>query len=225
MQLVSNDIERLPVRTQILTDGDYTRVFVTAGSTGQESGLNLLVLVLLQGMQPSTQLQINILLLLLRVPQKQAVMVARAQLLRIYMKSYTHLRINQTIDKNRVSSITLDPFKHFIGNFLESLLLWTSSTVVDTSETASLSFLHFLRKILKPYVGSMPFTDGQRHHRGLEPDISDGRSERLDVSPEEMYSLLESYFEGASTSDGPPHNRTNSKCRLAVSSTSSPQMK
>jgi len=56
-------------------------------------------------------------------------------------------------------------------------------------------------------VGSVSFTDGERHHTMLEVDVSEVESDRLNATPEKMYSLLESYFEAVSMSQ-----RTIGRC-------------
>jgi hypothetical protein len=47
-------------------------------------------------------------------------------------------------------------------------------------------------------VGSVSFTDGERHHTIFEEDIADVRSDGGNTPPVEIYSLLESYFEAVS---------------------------
>ncbi|KUL82007.1 hypothetical protein ZTR_09646 [Talaromyces verruculosus] len=68
---------------------------------------------------------------------------------------------------------------------------------IHVRETSS-SFLHFLRKTLRSYVGLMPFTDGDCHFIMLDADITPRGAAELEPSPEEMYSLLDSYFEASS---------------------------
>lgn len=70
--------------------------------------------------------------------------------------------------------------------------------LVTTGKTESFSFLHFLQQIVRPYVGSVPFTDGEHRHDRFEAAISDERSGRVDISAAQMYSLLDFYFEGVS---------------------------
>ncbi|RFU30467.1 hypothetical protein B7463_g5879, partial [Scytalidium lignicola] len=77
----------------------------------------------------------------------------------------------------------------------DQVLTNSTGEKVSVDETASLSFLGFLRKTIKPYVGSMSFTDNERHHIMLESDRNDVASDRPVVVPVEIYSLLDSYFE------------------------------
>ena len=70
--------------------------------------------------------------------------------------------------------------------------------LVHVRETSS-SFLHFLRKTLRSYVGLVPFTDGDCHSIMLDAEITPTGAAELGASPEEMYSLLDSYFEAVST--------------------------
>jgi hypothetical protein len=72
------------------------------------------------------------------------------------------------------------------------------SPKVYVGETSSLSFLHFLRKTVKAYVGSVPFTDSERRHIILETDIEQPANRTLELTTEKMYSLLESYCEAVS---------------------------
>ncbi|KAL2824861.1 hypothetical protein BDW59DRAFT_172595 [Aspergillus cavernicola] len=62
-------------------------------------------------------------------------------------------------------------------------------------ETSSLLFLQFLRRTLKAYVGSVPFTDEELHHITIEHDSSTETADIQEVPPEELYALLDSYFE------------------------------
>ncbi|KAL4783702.1 hypothetical protein BJX76DRAFT_357726 [Aspergillus varians] len=66
-------------------------------------------------------------------------------------------------------------------------------------ETSSLSFLHFLRKTVKAYVGPVSFTDVERHHIALETDAAPIKSGSLEYTSEKLYSLLDSYFEATSS--------------------------
>jgi hypothetical protein len=70
--------------------------------------------------------------------------------------------------------------------------------LVHVRETSS-SFLHFLRTTLRSYVGLVPFTDGDCHSIMLDAQITPTGAANLGPSPEEMYSLLDSYFEAVST--------------------------
>ncbi|PYI00611.1 hypothetical protein BO78DRAFT_437872 [Aspergillus sclerotiicarbonarius CBS 121057] len=68
------------------------------------------------------------------------------------------------------------------------------TTAVYVGETSSLSFLHFLRRTIKGYIGSVPFTDAEGHHVAIEPDSVTG-AEIPPASPERICSLLDSYSE------------------------------
>ncbi|KAJ5990751.1 hypothetical protein N7522_010958 [Penicillium canescens] len=69
---------------------------------------------------------------------------------------------------------------------------------VHVRETSSLSFLFFLRRTVKSFVGSVPFTDGERHHFTVELDSRSSRVQSPQPSPARLYSLLDSYFEATS---------------------------
>ncbi|KAL2826774.1 hypothetical protein BJY01DRAFT_262219 [Aspergillus pseudoustus] len=70
---------------------------------------------------------------------------------------------------------------------------------VFVGEASSQSFLHFLRKTVKAYIGSAPFTDGERQYVTLDVDLpSAGPDISLNTSPNKLRSLLEGYFEATS---------------------------
>ncbi|KAL3482149.1 hypothetical protein BJX99DRAFT_252862 [Aspergillus californicus] len=76
----------------------------------------------------------------------------------------------------------------------------TSSTTlrekVYVGETSSQSFLHFLRNTVKAYIGSVPFTDGERQFVSLDVDLPLSADETiLNKSQAHLQTLLESYFE------------------------------
>ncbi|OKL55458.1 hypothetical protein UA08_09281 [Talaromyces atroroseus] len=74
-----------------------------------------------------------------------------------------------------------------------------SSRKVYVGETSSLSFLHFLRKTVKSYVGSVSFTDSERRHVVLETEIAQPADRTPpELTAEKIYDLLESYFEAVS---------------------------
>lgn len=62
-------------------------------------------------------------------------------------------------------------------------------------EAASLSFLYFLRRTLKPYVGVIRFTDIERDNTMHELEVRHVNSDNLSCSPTQMYQLLDYYFE------------------------------
>ena len=78
---------------------------------------------------------------------------------------------------------------------------WMSMPVLLTSlpvyigDTASLSFLDFLRRHLRPYVGATPFTDGERHNPMLETDVAHVMSVEINLDLGEEEALFQSYSE------------------------------
>jgi hypothetical protein len=66
---------------------------------------------------------------------------------------------------------------------------------VTYSETASSSFLQYLRETLRPYVGSSSFTEGQKHEL-LQPDEPHGACS--DTSHDRI-GLLSAYFQAVSS--------------------------
>ncbi|KAJ9136596.1 putative C6 transcription factor [Pleurostoma richardsiae] len=79
------------------------------------------------------------------------------------------------------------------------LLISSIGEKVYIGETASLSFLHFLRQTLRPYVGPMSFTDGNRHNVMLEANLNEvHRAEAAVLTPEEQATFLASYLQATS---------------------------
>ncbi|CAM1506152.1 Fc.00g057930.m01.CDS01 [Cosmosporella sp. VM-42] len=78
----------------------------------------------------------------------------------------------------------------------EQLLHSSASGQSYVGEAGHPSFLYFLRKTLRPFVGNISFTDSESQNV-----IHDGKSDQVahldshDVSVEQMYFLLDSYFE------------------------------
>lgn len=62
-------------------------------------------------------------------------------------------------------------------------------------ETSSLSFLHFLKRTIKGYIGSVPFTEEGVPHVTLDPGNSGVENEIRIISFDERRSLLDSYLE------------------------------
>lgn len=68
--------------------------------------------------------------------------------------------------------------------------------IVHGGESEPLSFLYFLRKTLRPFLGNIRFTDGGSQNVMPDEDGDEGTGNEIqDVSVEYMYSLLDSYFE------------------------------
>ena len=65
----------------------------------------------------------------------------------------------------------------------------------NSGETGSLSFLYFLRRTLKPYVGLIRFTDIERENAMQEIEVQHVNTESLECPPARMYQLLDYYFE------------------------------
>ncbi|OJZ85149.1 hypothetical protein ASPFODRAFT_61829 [Aspergillus luchuensis CBS 106.47] len=73
------------------------------------------------------------------------------------------------------------------------------STKVDVGETSAISFLHFLRKTIKAYVGSVPFTDAERHHIIIDTDFCSTTTEDdQNIEPKRIHSYIEYYYEATS---------------------------
>jgi hypothetical protein len=70
---------------------------------------------------------------------------------------------------------------------------------VYMGETSSLSFLYFLKRTIKGYIGSVPFTEegGQQVNMETQDSAVEGMAQPL--SFDERCSLLDSYFEAVST--------------------------
>ncbi|KAF7631446.1 hypothetical protein AFLA_012303 [Aspergillus flavus NRRL3357] len=69
---------------------------------------------------------------------------------------------------------------------------------VYIGQTSSLSFLYFLKRTIKGYIGSVPFTEEEGHH--VTVDIPESAVEGITqiLSFDEKCSLLDSYFEATS---------------------------
>lgn len=90
---------------------------------------------------------------------------------------------------------------------------------VYTGETSSLSFLHFLRRTVKSYIGSVPFTDGEGYHVTIETEEPRFGSVTPIASLEVICSLLDSYLEAVRSTllkNVLRTNRTDFCSRLAV---------
>ncbi|GFN11786.1 fungal specific transcription factor domain-containing protein [Aspergillus tubingensis] len=72
------------------------------------------------------------------------------------------------------------------------------STKVDVGETSAMSFLHFLRKTIKAYVGSVPFTDAERHHIIIDTDFCSTTEDDQNIEPKRIHSYIEYYYEATS---------------------------
>jgi hypothetical protein len=70
-------------------------------------------------------------------------------------------------------------------------------TEACTGETPSLSFLYFLRKTLRPFVGPTSFTDDEHDvvAQTAEKDLNQDTSAAPSQSAQQLYGLLDSYFE------------------------------
>ncbi|KAF2712810.1 hypothetical protein K504DRAFT_427436 [Pleomassaria siparia CBS 279.74] len=79
---------------------------------------------------------------------------------------------------------------------ISSVLL--KSFLVYIGDTASLSFLDFLRRHLRQYVGATPFTDGERQNPMLETDMAQVTSVGMHLNLEEEEALFRSYSEATS---------------------------
>lgn len=80
-------------------------------------------------------------------------------------------------------------------------------------ETSSLSFLHFLKRTIKGYIGSVPFTEegGQQVTVDTQDSAVEGLAQPL--SFDERCSLLDFYFEAVST---PPNKQAQYERRSFV---------
>ncbi|KAF9893440.1 hypothetical protein FE257_010752 [Aspergillus nanangensis] len=72
---------------------------------------------------------------------------------------------------------------------------WDRSSKVYVGETSALSFLHFLRKTVTGYVGSVSFTDCERYHTVLEvqPCVQDNVN--VDERSDKTQMWIDSYHE------------------------------
>ncbi|KAJ5585764.1 hypothetical protein N7450_005551 [Penicillium hetheringtonii] len=69
------------------------------------------------------------------------------------------------------------------------------SSKVYVGETSALSFLHFLRKTVKAYVGSVPFTDSERYHIVIDMDHSPIANVDYKVQTNQVNSWMDFYYE------------------------------
>ncbi|KAB8215088.1 hypothetical protein BDV33DRAFT_227853 [Aspergillus novoparasiticus] len=69
------------------------------------------------------------------------------------------------------------------------------SSKVYVGETSALSFLHFLRKTVKAYVGSVPFTDSERYHIVIDTDHSSIANVDYNVQANQVNSWMDFYYE------------------------------
>ncbi|CAI7640925.1 unnamed protein product [Penicillium pancosmium] len=69
---------------------------------------------------------------------------------------------------------------------------------VNMGETSSLSFLHFLKRTIKGYIGSVPFTEERVPHVTSNAGSSAVENETQILSFDERSSLLDSYLEATS---------------------------
>lgn len=75
----------------------------------------------------------------------------------------------------------------------------SDSCLVYIGENASLSFLQFLRQILKKYMGPSPFTENQFKENMLEVELARDESPLVcDQSRGEKYALVQLYREAVS---------------------------
>ncbi|KAL3249933.1 hypothetical protein ABHI18_011415 [Aspergillus niger] len=72
------------------------------------------------------------------------------------------------------------------------------SSKVDVGETSAMSFLHFLRKTVKAYVGSVPFTDAERHHIVIDTDCCSTIEADENIEPKRMHTWIDFYNEATS---------------------------
>ncbi|KAE8320907.1 hypothetical protein BDV39DRAFT_212965 [Aspergillus sergii] len=73
------------------------------------------------------------------------------------------------------------------------------TTKVDVGETSALSFLHFLRKTVKAYVGSVPFTDSERHHIVVDMDHYSSMSVNVDGVEREKLHVWMGFYNDATS--------------------------
>lgn len=97
---------------------------------------------------------------------------------------------------------------------------------MDVGETSALSFLHFLRKTVKAYVGSVPFTDSERHHIVVDMDHCSSISVNVDsVEREKLHVWMGFYNDAVSEGRVKFLLRSENFYRQAGSWISSPSMK
>ena len=75
------------------------------------------------------------------------------------------------------------------------MLVLLTLLLVYIGDIASLSFLDFLRRHLRPYVGATAFTDGERQNPMLENDVAHIISGETNLDVEEEEALFRSYSE------------------------------
>ncbi|KGO48630.1 Oxoglutarate/iron-dependent dioxygenase [Penicillium expansum] len=116
-------------------------------------------------------------------------------------------RLKSNYHRVRAKDVGKSPSRYSIAYFNQArrdislqgpLKKYPPMTVVYVGETSSRSFLHFLRRTTKGYIGSVPFTDEERHHVAIEPESSTLDMNPAHPSPEEAYLLLSSYLEATS---------------------------
>lgn len=70
--------------------------------------------------------------------------------------------------------------------------------IVYIGETSALSFLQFLRGIMKQYMGPSSFTENGRLNIMLEADENEDQTVTLEESIEDKRELIQAYFEAVS---------------------------
>ncbi|KAH8699264.1 hypothetical protein BGW36DRAFT_294939 [Talaromyces proteolyticus] len=78
------------------------------------------------------------------------------------------------------------------------LLLSSKGEKVYVGETSALSFLQFLRGIMKKYIGPSAFTENGRVNFMLEADTNEDQEVALEESLEEKEDLIQTFFEASS---------------------------
>ncbi|KAK9771621.1 putative Zn(2)-C6 fungal-type domain-containing protein [Seiridium cardinale] len=86
------------------------------------------------------------------------------------------------------------------GSYSPLLEIWFELTLMQasTGETPALSFLYFLRKTLRPFVGPTSFTDDEHDVVAQQTESDQDTCPAPTHSAEELYALLDSYFEATS---------------------------
>ncbi|KAK6085228.1 C6 transcription factor [Seiridium cupressi] len=86
------------------------------------------------------------------------------------------------------------------GSYSPLLEIWFELTLMQesTGETPALSFLYFLRKTLRPFVGPTSFTDDEHDVVAQQTESDQDACPAPTHSAEELYALLDSYFEATS---------------------------
>jgi hypothetical protein len=71
--------------------------------------------------------------------------------------------------------------------------------IVYIGETASLSYLQFVRRIVQHHIGPCTFTEGQFNNFMLESNIATGSPESsVDLTQHDRRALVQSYLDGVS---------------------------